>query len=167
MLKWILGLGVAAIADLYLLFVVGGAIGAWPTVALVLATAFLGVLLVRSEGLRVVRSWRAAVAAGEVPEEGLLDGLLVLAGGALLVLPGPFSDLVGVLLMLPPVRRRLAARMRLGIERGIRAGHVQVVSYQVHAAPRPGGRAEPPPLDVIDTVGETVVEPRRLPESTD
>lgn len=167
MLKWVLGLGVAAIADLYLLLILGGAVGALPTVALVLATAFLGLLLGRSEGLRVFRSWRAAVAAGEVPEQGLLDGLLVLAGAALLAFPGPVSDLTGVALMLPPVRRRLAARMRLGIERGIEARNVQVVSYQVHTTSRPIGGREPPPLDVIDTVGETVVEPRQLPESTD
>src|SRR3989442_678077 len=74
--------------------------------------AVLGYVVARAQGLAVFRRWRAATAAGVMPEEGLVDGLLVLLGGFLLALPGVISDALGLLLLVPPVRRRVADRIR-------------------------------------------------------
>ena len=73
--------------DLWVLLQLGRALGFWTTVALVLATGIVGASLARAEGLRVVRDWQRATAEGRLPEEGVLSGALVLAGGLLLVTP--------------------------------------------------------------------------------
>ena len=74
--------------DLALLLRVGDLIGFWPTVALTLASAVLGAWLAKREGLRVLRAWRRAIEELRMPDEGIIDGVLVIAGGALLAAPG-------------------------------------------------------------------------------
>lgn len=108
--------------ELYLLLAVGRTAGFWPTVAFVLGTGLLGATLARKEGLRVLRGWQAAMAQGRVPEEGILSGVLVLLGGALLIAPGVLTDLTGVLLLLPPTRRLISARVRRVLERRAQSG---------------------------------------------
>jgi UPF0716 protein FxsA len=107
------------ILELWLLLSIGDVIGFWPTVAIALGTAVLGAALAKREGLKVLASWRGAMAAGRVPDEGLAGGLLVLLGAALLVTPGVLTDVAGLLLLLPPVRRRVAAVVRERFERRV------------------------------------------------
>ncbi|WP_437299914.1 FxsA family protein [Sorangium sp. So ce426] len=107
--------------ELWLLLSIGDVIGFWPTVAIALGTAVLGAALAKREGLKVLASWRGAMAAGRVPDEGLTGGLLVLLGAALLVTPGVLTDVAGLLLLLPPVRRRIAAVVRERFERRVAA----------------------------------------------
>ncbi|WP_437593151.1 FxsA family protein [Sorangium sp. So ce1000] len=107
--------------ELWLLLSIGDLIGFWPTVAIALGTAVLGAALARREGLKVLTSWRGAMAAGRVPDEGLTGGLLALLGAALLILPGVLSDVAGLLLLLPPVRRRIAAAVRERFEQRVAA----------------------------------------------
>jgi len=89
------------------------------TVALVLFTGVVGAALARHEGLRCLRRVRQKLAAGELPGDALLDGLMILLAGALLITPGVLTDLVGFALLLPPfrrvVKRRLARRLRARI----------------------------------------------------
>lgn len=96
---------IVPLVELYLLLAVGSLVGFWPTVLLVLVTGMLGASLARREGFRVLRRWQEALARGEMPEEGVLGGLLVLVGGVLLITPGVLTDAVGLLLLLPPSRR--------------------------------------------------------------
>ena len=93
---------------------------------LLLGSAALGYLAARAQGLDVVRRWREAAEAGEAPEEGLTDGLLVVLGGLLLALPGVISDGFGLLLLIPPVRRRAAARLRRKADTWMSSGSVKV-----------------------------------------
>ncbi|WP_437746373.1 FxsA family protein [Sorangium sp. So ce1504] len=109
------------ILELWLLLSIGDVIGFWPTVAIALGTAVLGAALAKREGLKVLASWRGAMAAGRVPDEGLTGGLFVLLGAALLVTPGVLTDVAGLLLLLPPVRRRIAAAVRERFERRVAA----------------------------------------------
>ncbi|WP_437281800.1 FxsA family protein [Sorangium sp. So ce375] len=109
------------ILELWLLVSIGGIIGFWPTVAIALGTAILGAALARREGLKVLAAWRGAMEAGRVPDEGLTEGLLVLLGGVLLVVPGVLTDAAGLVLLLPPVRRRIAAAVRERFERRVAA----------------------------------------------
>ncbi|WP_437580316.1 FxsA family protein [Sorangium sp. So ce887] len=119
--KLILLFTAVPILELWLLLSIGDVIGFWPTVAIALGTAVLGAALAKREGLKVLASWRGAMAEGRVPDEGLTGGLLVLLGAALLVTPGVLTDVAGLLLLVPPVRRRLAAAVRERFERRVAA----------------------------------------------
>ena len=96
--------------ELYFLIQVGSEIGALPTIGLSILTALIGGMLVRVQGFAVLRRVRAATERDEVPALELLDGALLLAAGLVLMLPGFFTDLVGFLLLVPPVRQVLVSR---------------------------------------------------------
>jgi UPF0716 protein FxsA len=95
------------VVEIYLLIKVGGWLGALPTVFLVVFTAVLGVLLLRQQGFAALRRVQAALAHGQIPAMELLEGVLITLGGALLLVPGFFTDGLGFLLLIPPVRRWL------------------------------------------------------------
>lgn len=86
---------------------VGGAIGLFPTLAIVVATAAAGTLLLRSQAALVFQDIVSSVNSGQDPSKHLLHGLLVFAAGLLLLTPGFFTDAVGLALMFPPVREAL------------------------------------------------------------
>ena len=110
---------VVPIAELAVLIQIGQLIGVWWTIALLVADAILGSLLARSQGRSVWRRFNEAIQAGRPPAREVMDGALVLFGGALLLTPGFLSDILGVFLLLPPTRalvravlvRRFAGRM--------------------------------------------------------
>src|SRR5687767_13106363 len=110
---------VVPIAELAVLIQIGEAIGVWWTIALLVVDAVLGSLLARSQGRTVWRRFNEALRSGRPPAREVMDGALVLFGGALLLTPGFLSDILGVLLLLPPTRalvrallvRRFAGRM--------------------------------------------------------
>jgi UPF0716 protein FxsA len=116
------------LVDLWVLLQIGRALGFSSTVALVVLTGMAGAWLARAEGFRVLRDWQRAVAEGRLPEEGVLSGALVLAGGLLLVTPGVISDALGLALLFPPSRRLVAAGLRRWLARQIRAGRIHVVA---------------------------------------
>jgi UPF0716 protein FxsA len=103
--------------ELYVILeVVGPALGAPLTILLLAADSVIGALLFKAQGRSVWRRFNRALAEGRVPHREVVDGVLVIFGGAFLITPGFLSDIVGVLLLLPPTRaviRRLLIR-RLG-----------------------------------------------------
>ena len=102
------------IAELYVIIQVGQAIGALPTIAILLADSIIGSLLLRSQGRSAWRRFNDALAAGRVPAREVLDGALVIFGGAFLITPGFITDIVGIILLLPPTRavvRRVTVRV--------------------------------------------------------
>lgn len=133
------------LVDLWVLLAIGRAVGFWPTVALVIATGFIGAWLAKREGRRVVDGWRRALRDGRVPEEGVLSGALVLAGGVLLVSPGVITDVLGLLFLFPPTRRLATAAIRRYFAAKVRSGQVRVVTFG--HGPWPHGRA-PGEIDV-------------------
>jgi UPF0716 protein FxsA len=145
--------------DLWVLLQIGRAVGFANAIALVLVTGLLGAWLAKSEGVRVTRAWQRALAEGRVPDEGVLSGALVLAGGLLLVTPGVISDALGLLLLFPPTRRAAAAGLGRWLRRQIEAGRIHVVSH--------GGFGPPPaPGEPID-VTPRGPDARRLPDRGD
>ena len=90
--------------DVLVLVLVAGWIGTVPTVALVVLTALIGMLLVRAEGRHTLRRVREKIAKGQSPTDELLDGGLLIAAGAFLLTPGLVTDAVGFLLVIPPTR---------------------------------------------------------------
>jgi len=151
---------VVPLAELAVLIQVGQAIGVWWTIALLVADAILGSLLARSQGRAAWRRFNEALRGGHPPAREVLDGALVLFGGALLLTPGFLTDVLGLLLLLPPTRalvravlvRRFAARMvaTMSSPPGPRPRRRPEPAYDVEGSavenePDAGGRAEPPP----------------------
>ncbi|WP_254830072.1 FxsA family protein [Haloglomus salinum] len=101
-----------SLADALLLVVVAGEIGALPTVGLVVLTALLGSLLVRSEGRATLRRLQQRAQQMEAPTDELLDGALILAGGAFLITPGLLTDLTGFLFVIPLTRYPLRVALK-------------------------------------------------------
>lgn len=79
-------------------------IGPAATVAVVVLTALLGLLLVRAEGRHTIRKIQRKLMEGSAPTNELLDGALLLVAGALMLTPGLITDLIGLLLVIPPTR---------------------------------------------------------------
>ena len=107
---------VVPLLELYVILKVGDAIGVLWTVALLLGDSVVGTMLFRSQGRTVWRRFNETMAAGRIPHRELIDGVLIIFGGAFLITPGFLTDILGLVLLLPPTRsvvRRLVAR-RLG-----------------------------------------------------
>lgn len=100
------------LAEIYALIKVGSWLGVLPTIALLLLVSALGAVLVKREGLRVLRRMQEQVMAGNMPSNELLDGVCLLLAGLLLVVPGFVTDAVGLILLLPPFRLALRAALR-------------------------------------------------------
>ena len=150
---------VVPLVELYVLLQVGEAIGVLPTIALLILDSILGSMLMRSQGRIAWRRFNEAVRAGRVPAREVLDGGLVIFGGALLLTPGFATDLFGLLLLLPPTR----AMIRKGLVRTLAGRFVMGMA----APPPPGGvrRPGPPPHpDDVEGTATEINDPRRLPE---
>ncbi|MFP5326113.1 MAG: FxsA family protein [Acidimicrobiia bacterium] len=112
---------VVPFVELFLLLQVGQVIGVVPTVVTLVAVSLLGGWLVKREGVGVWRRMNEQVRAGRVPGKELADAALILFGGALLLTPGFLTDILGVVLLVPPSRavvraeilRRLARRAKV------------------------------------------------------
>ena len=122
---------------------VGGAIGLWPTLGIVVLTAILGTVLLRSQGLAVLSQLQQSMNELQNPAEPLAHGAMVLFSGALLLTPGFFTDVVGLSFMVPGVRRAVYRYLR---------ARVNVQSFTYGEAPRG-------PNDIIDADYEEVDEP--------
>jgi UPF0716 protein FxsA len=137
---------VVPIAELYVIIKVGEAIGLLPTLAILIADALLGSLLLRPQGRSAWRRFNAAIAEGRFPGREAADGVMVAVGGTLLLTPGFITDVFGLLLLIPPTR----ALIRRGLFRVLR-GRFVLVSGPVGAYRRsrggPGPRPGPEPYD--------------------
>ncbi len=141
---------VVPMAEIALFIQVGGAIGLWPTLAIVVLTAFAGTALLRAQGTSTLNRARESLDRGVFPVAEVFDGLCLLVAGALLLTPGFFTDTVGLLLFVPAVRgglrellwRWLRARgdVRVRFEE-MADGEIIEAEYEIHDedGPRPGG----------------------------
>ena len=115
---WVLALLflLVPVAELYVIYQVGDAIGVLWTFLLLAADSLLGSLLLKSQGRAVWRRFNDNLAQGRMPHREVIDGVLVIFGGAFLITPGFITDIVGLTLLVPPTRavvRRFLVR-RLG-----------------------------------------------------
>lgn len=94
--------------EIYVLLQVGGLIGAFPTVFLVVFTAALGAWLLRRQGFATWQRFQANLAQGTIPAYEMIEGPMLLAGGALLLTPGFFTDALGFACLVPALRRKIA-----------------------------------------------------------
>jgi len=104
---------------------VGGYIGLWPTIAVVILTAVAGTALLRHQGLGALARLQDSLERGEPPLDPVFDGFCLLAAGMLLLTPGFFTDTIGFLLFTPALRailkRLIASRVRVHTQGGARA----------------------------------------------
>jgi UPF0716 protein FxsA len=134
--------------DMVVLVVVAREIGVVATVALVVLTALIGMLLVRAEGRHTLGRIQRKVLQGEPPTDELLDGGLLIAAGAFLLTPGLVTDTLGLLLVLPPTRyviREATKRWVVVPIADARSGGF--VTGEVYTTGFPGGRGGTSPGD--------------------
>lgn len=136
------------LAEIAVFIAVGEAIGVWPTLALVVLSAILGIACIRVQGFALVNRARRQIEAGEPPVFEMVSGLMLLLAGVLLVIPGFVTDSFGLALILPPVRRFLHER--------VIARHMTVTAASSTTG-RPAGHHGPV---VIEGEFETVDEPK-------
>ncbi len=104
---------VLPLVELLVIIQVGQAIGALPTLALILIGGFVGAALARSQGRQVWFRFNEVMRSGRIPGREVFDGAMIIFGGALLLSPGFITDIVGIILLLPPGRdvlRRIMTR---------------------------------------------------------
>jgi UPF0716 protein FxsA len=152
---------VVPIAEIYVIIQVGQEIGALWTVLILIADSVIGARLLTWQGRRAWGAFQSALAEGRMPHREVLDGVLIIIGGAFLLTPGFITDAVGLLLLIPPTRaafRRLLTRLmlrpsRLGwarvVVRDPRGPRPQPTAHPDTPAPRPALPPTPPDVDEL------------------
>jgi UPF0716 protein FxsA len=156
---------VVPIAELYVLIQIGSAIGILPTIALLILDSVLGAALMRSQGRAAWMRFNRALAEGRVPGREVMDGALVIFGGALLLTPGFLSDFLGLILLLPPTRaivrtvlvRRFAGRVMASATSGAQSRMGRIFTFETGARPA----AHDDDDDVVDGTAREVPPRRR------
>jgi UPF0716 protein FxsA len=103
---------VVPLIEIACFILIGNAIGLWPTLLGVLVMAVAGSLLLRYQGLSILNEMRSTMGRGELPARSLADAMMIGLAGVLLITPGYFTDLIGILLLIPPVRTAIYAYLR-------------------------------------------------------
>lgn len=143
---FLLGFLVLVLVEIFLLLQLGGAIGIWLTLAWIIATGFLGVILLKGVAMLGSTSLSTSMDVFNDPRNPLAHRGLVLIAGLFLILPGPLTDTVGILLLFPPVRslaiRLISRRFReSGSQRG---SDIVIDATWVDPAAQPRDDKHPP-----------------------
>ncbi len=166
------------ILDLYLLYRIGCAWGFWPVLGILFLPAWFGLRVVMRQGMHCMGRIQEEVAAGRNPSQKAAEAPLILVSGLLLLMPGPVSTVLGVLLMIPGLRRFLANRLLLGVrkagvvETGGAAGPNGGVFVRVVQIGGDAARTPAPPSGIKDVEAREVDSSagssgaRELPESS-
>ncbi|MGB5456177.1 MAG: FxsA family protein [Gammaproteobacteria bacterium] len=122
---------VIPLVELYLIIEVGGVIGAFWTVLLVVMTAVIGVSLLKLQGLNTLNRARESMERGSMPAMEMMEGMVLAIGGALLITPGFITDTLGFMCLIPVTRR---AMIRYLVSRSV----VNVQGFHAHSARQSG-----------------------------
>jgi len=149
--------------EIALFIQIGGAIGLWSTLGIVVLTAVIGTFLVKTQGALAMNNLRQSFGTLSDPSEPLAHGAMILVSGALLLTPGFFTDAVGFALLIPGVRsavfRYLKSRIKVqSFDMGGQA-HAQ---EQARARAHPRARQDP---NIIDGEFEEVPRDPNAPPS--
>ena len=162
MLVLLLALIVTPLAEIAAFIQIGDLIGLWPTLVTVVATAMIGSILLRHQGLRTLKEIQRQLDSGQLPVDEMLAGLCLFAAGLLLLTPGFITDAVGFALLIPAVRLWVArgVRARLGKRVVVGAGDPRRGWPGAGGAPRPERGSDTRQSDtVIDGSYEPLDEP--------
>ena len=150
---WIfLALVAVPIIEIALFIQVGGWIGLWPTIAIVILTAAIGTMLLRQQGVAALGDLQSRLSEGRDPSHALAHGAMILIAGIVLLTPGFFTDAVGFLLLIPPVRDLVIQAV---------GNRIRVQSASFHTSGQWPGQtpAEPASQSVIDGDYQDVTPP--------
>lgn len=117
---------IVPLIELYFLIKIGGAIGALNTIVLILATATLGSILVRWQGLKTMQQITSQLSQNIVPAEEMIDAVLIFVGGAMLITPGVLTDFLALFLVFPYTRTLFKRWLRRKFDRMVASGNVQL-----------------------------------------
>ncbi|MBI1364598.1 MAG: exlusion protein FxsA [Alphaproteobacteria bacterium] len=117
---------IGPIAEIYVLLAAGQAIGVWPVVGLCIATAVLGGILLRIQGLHALTALQRDLHEGRVPVEAVADGVFLAIAAPLLMTPGFLTDALGFALMVPPLRHWIARQALKRLRRRIETGETRI-----------------------------------------
>lgn len=136
----LLALIAVPVVELFVFIEIGAEIGAGPVIAATFLTAFVGLAIARSQGIGVMRQMQTQINEGQPPVESLVHGFFLLLAGIALAIPGLVTDVLGALLLIPPVRiwlgRTIISRLTILAGRdGQREGGVTIIEadYTVDA----------------------------------
>lgn len=139
--------------ELYLFLLIGKQIGIFATVATVVITGFLGAWLTKQQGLKTLARYQQTLSEGKLPHTEVIEGIMILAAGAVLLTPGFLTDFIGFSLLIPPVRAWVRERLTNYLK-----GKIQVAGEAATQA-RDGTVS-----GVIEIEAEVVEEREKTPE---
>lgn len=152
---WLFALFIAVpLIEIALFIQVGGAIGLWPTLLVVVLTAVIGTHLMRAQGALAMRDLQKSFGELQDPTEPLAHGAMILFSGALLLTPGFFTDAVGFSLLIPSVRRATFSWVKSRVKVQSFTMGSQTTHQEHHTRPRSDD-------DVIDGEFTDVSPPKR------
>lgn len=139
------------VLEIYLFISIGGEIGVFNTLGVVVLTAIVGAWLTRSQGMAVLARIQQATGEGRVPADELVEGALILLAGAVLLTPGFFTDACGFLLLIPPTRAAFRDKLKTWFaeqaKRGQAGGHMggsfRVIRFGHFSGQGPGQGPQP------------------------
>ena len=103
---------VVPIVELVLIIQVGQAVGAWNTIGLLIIDSLVGAWLVKHQGVGLLKRSRERLQKGEMPSDEIFSGIAILFAGALMLTPGFLTDVVGLVILIPPIRSLAMAGIR-------------------------------------------------------
>lgn len=144
---------VLAVSELYLLVYAAAALGFGAALALCVLTGIVGGAMVRHQGLKTLARLQSELTAGRLPATELIEGIALLIVGALLCVPGFITDVLGGLMLIPPLRHALASRLARAAAKRVQVHTGGVGPGPFGPGPFPPGsadRGDTIPVDVID-----------------
>jgi len=145
---------IVPIVEIGLFITVGGAIGLWPTLAIVILTAIVGTQLMRHQGISTLNRLQTNLAQGKNPTDPIAQGAMILVAGVLLLTPGFFTDALGFLLLIPLVRKAIIAAV---------ASRISVSGVQFSASSQTGTPYKAGDGDIIDAEYDVLDDEGKTP----
>ena len=151
--------------EIFLLFKIGGQIGGFNTFLIVILTGIVGASLAKTQGLSILLKIQERTNQGELPGDQIIQGLMVFAGGLLLLTPGFATDILGFSLVMPGTRHLLLIWVRKMVEKAMVNGNFQFKTF--NAGSRGGGfysytstssHSQHNPFEEFSTKGDTQIE---------
>jgi len=143
------------LAEIALLIKFGQTFGFWATIGVVIATAFLGATILNNQGLKAFMRIQESALKGETPIGSVIDAAFIALAGVLLVMPGLITDILGLLLLVPMIRRRVAVTVVRWV---MRNASIRVETFKRTSAARPADRHPQDEGPIIDVKAERLDE---------
>ncbi len=154
------------IVEVWLLVAVGTRIGVLPTIGILIVSALLGTWLMRREGAKAWRALNEAVSSGRLPGGEVLDPVLIMIGGVLVMLPGFFTDIIGLIFLLPFTRPLARGLLALFIARRAARSGIDLDVMRAKVQPDTVIRGETVPDAPTAQAGEPTAGPRKPSDPT-